>query len=303
MSLVFTQILVILLYVVIGFVAGKTRIINPEQRKYLTNLASNLILPFTILSAASQEISSRQMANVGIATILMFVIMGGSMIIALAWNRHRGSAPSLKAATTGLVTFPNCTFLGLPLCTALFGDMAILYNVAAMITFNVLFFTVQDTLFTGQKFNPRNLLTPAVVSTVILILMILAGLRFPAPVQTVVSSTGAMITPLSLIIIGVMMSENNVLEVLREKRSYLITLIRNILIPMAALLILKFLPMDSMERLCVLIYIACPCGTLTAVYAIKNDMEPVLCARTILLSTIFFAGTLPLMIALGQWIL
>ena len=206
MNLVFTQILVILMYVVIGLVAGKTGIINPQQRKYLTSLASNLILPFTILSAASQEISSRQMANVGIATVLMFVLFGLTMVISLLYHRVRQSPPATRAALTSLVTFPNCTFLGLPLCRALFGDMAILYNVSAMLTFNLLFFTVQYTLFTQKKFSLKNLLTPAMVSTVILVIMVLTGLHFPDAVQTVVSNTGAMITPLSLIIIGVMMS-------------------------------------------------------------------------------------------------
>ena len=33
MQLVFTQILVILLYVAVGFVAGRTRLILPEQRR------------------------------------------------------------------------------------------------------------------------------------------------------------------------------------------------------------------------------------------------------------------------------
>ena len=54
MKLVFAQIMVILLYVAVGFAAGKIGLINPEQRKYLSGLCSNLILPFTILSSSSQ---------------------------------------------------------------------------------------------------------------------------------------------------------------------------------------------------------------------------------------------------------
>ena len=303
MSLVFTQILVILLYVVIGFVAGKTKIINPEQRKYLTSLASNLILPFNILSVASKEISAEQMTHVGIAMALMFCIFGGTMVCSLLWHKKRGSTPAQRAAITSLITFPNCIFLGLPLCTALFGDTGILYSVAAILAFNVLFFTVQYSLFTGERFRLKSLMTPATIATVILLFMVVLGLRFPAPVQTVVTNTGNMITPLTLIIIGVMMSENNVVEVLKEKRAYLVMLLRNLVIPLVALVILKFLPMDASERLCVLVYVACPCATLTAVESIKNDMEPVLCARSILMSTLFFAATLPLMIALGQWVL
>ena len=66
MQLVFTQILVILLYVAVGFGAGKLKLISPEQRRYLSGLCSTLILPFTILSAASQEVGGKEMGSISV---------------------------------------------------------------------------------------------------------------------------------------------------------------------------------------------------------------------------------------------
>ena len=169
-----------------------------------------------------------------------------------------------------------------------------------MVAFNVLFFTWQSSAFTGKSFRPRNLATPGTIATALLLLMLFAGIQFPAPVQTVVSSTGAMITPLSLIIIGVMMSENRLVLILKERRAYVITLVRNLAVPLVALLILITLPGDGPSKLCQLVYMACPCATLTSIYAIQNDMEPELAARSVLLSTLAFALTLPLVIAVGM---
>ena len=117
--------------------------------------------------------------------------------------------------TASLLTYPNCTFLGLPLCRALFGEMAVLYNAMFLVAFNVLFFTWQVSAFTGQKINLRNLCTLPTIATAVLVLMLALGWHLPAPAQTVAASTGAMITPLSLIIIGVMMSESRLTEILR----------------------------------------------------------------------------------------
>ena len=303
MSQVLTQILVILLYVIVGFVAGKVKVINPEQRKYLTGLCSNLILPFTILSASSQQMDGETMTNFGLATAVMFGLLGGTLVLMLLYHRVRHTPAPLRAATTGLITFPNCTFLGLPLCQALFGDIAVLYNASAILAFNVYFFTVQYTLFTGKGFRLKNLATPPVISTAMLIVMLLLGLHFPTPVQTICSNIGAMISPLSLIIIGVMMSESDLMAMLKEKRAYVVTLLRNLVIPFAAILLLTLIPMDLTNRLCVLVFIATPCGTLTSIYAIRENMEPELCARTVLLSTVCFAGTLPVIILLGQLLL
>ena len=303
MKLVFAQIMVILLYVAVGFAAGKIGLINPEQRKYLSGLCSNLILPFTILSSSSQEVSGREITGMLIAFVFFFGVLIAVSGASLACHRAKGATPALTAAATSLLTYSNCTFLGLPLCKALFGDMAVLYNASGLIAFNLLFFSLQYSLFTGEGMKLKNLVNPAMVSTVALIVMLALKLHFPAPVQTVCSGTGAMITPLSLIIIGVMLSESAIVEVLKQKRSYMICILRNLAIPLLAVPILKLLPLTSDARLCVLVYLACPCATLTSIYAIKCDMEPEFSAHTVLLSTLLFAVTLPIIIAVGQGVL
>lgn len=303
MDVVFTQILVIMLYAAIGLAAGKIGLISAEQRKYLTKLCTSLILPFTILSGSSQSISLQEMATLGAMCLLVLCLFLLTTVISLFIQSRRKTPQPLKVTTASLLTYPNCTFLGLPLCRALFGDIALLYNAVALVAFNVLFFTWQFTMFTGKRFSFRNLLTAPTVSTFALIVMLLFRLHFPEPVQTVVTSVGAMITPLSLIIIGVMMSENRITAILKEKRAYLITLLRNLLIPLAVMLILHFVPIDAEGKLCLLVYLACPCATLTTIYAIQNDVAPEFAARSVLMSTLFFAASLPLMIFLGTRLL
>lgn len=300
MEIVFTQILVILLYVLIGYAAGKLGVINPDQRKYLTRICTDLILPFTILSASSQTVSGSEMGSLLLMCALITVMFAATTALSLWVQSLRKTPRPMKVTTASLLTYPNLTFLGLPLCRALFGDMAILYNAVGLIAFNALFFTWQISMFTGERFRVKNLLTPPTVTTAVLMVMLALGWHLPAPVQTVASSTGAMITPLTLIIIGVMMSENRLNAILREKRAYLVTLLRNLVIPLLCMLALKLVPLAAADRLCLLVYLACPCATLTSIYAIQDNMEPEFAARSVLMSTLFFAGTLPLMILAGS---
>ena len=80
MDIVFEQILVILLYVLIGFVAGKTGLVTAAQRKYLSRICSDLILPFTVLSAASQSVSRRELGSLGLLVLLIL----GTFILSTA---------------------------------------------------------------------------------------------------------------------------------------------------------------------------------------------------------------------------
>lgn len=300
MTQVLQQILIIFCYVIIGFAAGKFGIIGPDQRLFLTKLCSSLLLPFTILSAASMSAGAAEFRNLGLALAVLFLIFGGTMVVCLLITKFFHADKKFQAAITGLMTFPNCMFLGLPLCKALFGEIAVLYSAAAMIAFNVLFFTVQIPLFTGGKFNLKAILTVPTIATAALLVMLAAGLHWPAPLQTVINSIGSMITPMSLIIIGVMLSENDLLAIFREKQIYLVGLIRNFVIPIISALLLAIVPVDAAARLCILVLIACPCATLTTIYSIQTNTKPELCARSVLFSTLLFAVSLPAVIALAQ---
>lgn len=303
MNLVMQQILIIFGYVFVGIGAGKLGIINPEQRKFLTKLCSSLMLPFTILSAASMEVGQETFRSFTIAVGIFFLIMGITLAAAIVLGKALHVERKLRSAMTSMITFPNCTFLGLPLCMALFGQMAVLYNCAALIAFNVLFFMVQVPVFTGGKVSLKAVLSVPTVTTFVLLAMLILGIHWPAPAQTVIGNVGSMITPMSLIIIGVMLSENDLLTVFREKQVYLVVLLRNLLIPAVTMLILRGIPMAVQDKMCVLVYLSCPCATLTTIYSIQTDTKPELCARGVLFSTIAFAGTLPLVIAVGQLLL
>ena len=231
-----------------------------------------------------------------------FLVMGGTMAGSLLLFRAFHAEDKYRAAMTSLISFPNTTFLGLPLCRALFGEIAVLYNCASLIAFNVLFFMVQVPLLTGGKVNLKSIFTVPTITTFVLLAMLALGIHLPAPVQTVVSSIGSMITPLSLIIIGVMLSENDLLAIFREKAVYLVMALRNFLIPAIAMPVLMAVPMDPQDKLCVLVYLACPCATLTTIYSIQTDTHPELCARSVLFSTISFAVSLPVVIAAGQFL-
>ena len=115
------------------------------------------------------------------------------------------------------------------------------------------------------------------------------------------SNIGLMLfPPMALIIVGVMLADGNLLQIVTEKRAYVISLIRNLICPLIMLVVMALLPLDPNLRMAVLIYVACPVANLTSVYAIQHDMEPALCARATLLSTILFAATIPFIIWLGQ---
>ena len=78
------------------------------------------------------------------------------------------------------------------------GEWGTLYGAAGIIAFNLLFFTLQISLFTRKKFHPKIFLTPLNISTLALIFMLIFHVHFPRPLQTVCSNIGGITTKFDL---------------------------------------------------------------------------------------------------------
>ena len=83
MDIVLSQILVIMLYVAIGYLAGWRKLINPEQRRYLTRICTDLIMPFTIISASNQTITPEDMRNLALILVLMLALFALTTALSL----------------------------------------------------------------------------------------------------------------------------------------------------------------------------------------------------------------------------
>ena len=118
MQIVFEQILIIFGYVIVGYVAGKKNLITKEQQRYLSKLVSSLILPFTVLSASSMEASGQDIVNVAIAVALLFSCMALTSAGCMLYAKIKQVPEKKRGAYTGLCTYPNCRFIGMPLWIA-----------------------------------------------------------------------------------------------------------------------------------------------------------------------------------------
>ncbi|MFI3168978.1 MAG: AEC family transporter [Faecalibacterium sp.] len=301
MSVVVQQVLVVFGYVLVGWMACKIGVLGNKVNDSLTNIIVKITLPFSIIAAADVDTSGSDLANMGWTALVLLISYMISAALVACYARVKKLTPEQHAIYNGLCVFPNSGFIGIPLCVALMGDRGMLYGAAGMVAYNAFFFTYQYLLFRpNEKIRLKLFLTPLNLCVVALGLMLALGVRLPTTIQTVTYNVGAMTTPLALMIIGAMLAEGDLMSLLRSKKSYLFTLLRNIVFPLALLCVLAVLPFDYEMKLATIMYAACPCANLTVVFAAQAKMETELCAKTILLSTLFFLVTLPFILWVAQ---
>ena len=281
-AILLQQILIIFLEIGTGAAVTKLGIMDDGNSKFLSNLVMSVTLPCTLLASAS--------------------IDGGREAVAgRAMHLTRGQ----KAVLVGAAVMTNSAFIGIPLISALLGSEAgALYGAAGIMAYNILFFTYVQHLFDPEaKVSIKAFLTPTNITTAIMVVMLVTGLRLPAILESFCKAVGNTTTPLALMIAGGMLARSDLKKLVTNPMVWLITALRCVVFPLGFLAALYFLPLDRTLCMAILILASCPAGSLTAVLAKQYDTEGELASQAVAHSTLSILISVPLVLSLGSTLL
>lgn len=303
-SVLIQQTALVFLMMGLGFYAYKRGIVTTEGSRMLSNLVTGVILPLSIVSSAGVEAGGDTLVMVlqGLALLLACYVLCIVLCNGIARAAHMSAG--VRAVFVTASVFPNSIFIGLPFCVALFGQESAVFAAAAVLAYNVLFFTYGVALFhPGERFQWKSLVTPVNLATLISLVLLATGWKLPAPVQELCSTVGAASTPLALMIVGVMVAENDLREIFSRPLLYGITLLRNVAFPLGLLAAMTALRLDKTMAMCILILASTASGSMAAVVARQTDTEPQLAGQAVVQDTLFLAVTLPPLLLLADKLL
>lgn len=111
------------------------------------------------------------------------------------------------------------------------------------------------------------------------------------------SLIGALNTPLSMIIIGMIIATSNILSSLKNKYLWITAALRLVIIPIVTLglvYLMKLFNIDKEILIVVFILNACPSAAITSVFAIKFNYDENLAASCVVVTTLLSIISLPL---------
>ena len=304
-AILLQQILIIFLEIGTGIVITKIGIMDDKNSKFLSNLVMAVTLPCTLLASAGIDGGREAVAGMlkGYVVLEIFYIVCICLCLLLSRAMHltRGQ----KAVLVGAAVMPNSAFIGIPLITALLGSEAgALYGAAGIMAYNILFFTYVQHLFDPEaKVSLKAFLTPTNITTAIMVVMLVSGLRLPGSLESFCKAMGNTTTPLALIIAGGMLARSDLKKLVANPLVWLITGLRCLVFPLGFLAVLCLLPLDPTLRMAVLILTSCPAGSLTAVLAKQYDTEGELASQAVAHSTLCILISVPLVLSLGSTLL
>ena len=239
-AILLQQILIIFLEIGTGIVITKIGIMDDKNGKFLSNLVMTVTLPCTLLASAGIDGGREAVAGMlkGYVVLEIFYIVCICLCLLLSRAMHltRGQ----KAVLVGAAVMPNSAFIGIPLISALLGSEAgALYGAAGIMAYNILFFTYVQHLFDPEaKVSLKAFLTPTNITTAIMVVMLVSGLRLPGILESFCKAMGNTTTPLALIIAGGMLARSDLKKLVANPLVWLITGLRCLVFPLGFLAVL-----------------------------------------------------------------
>lgn len=283
----------------VGYLLFRGGKLTLEGSRSMGNMLLYLVLPCVIVNGFLVERTRENLLGLALSAGLALVILLASILVSrLCFPKDP------IAAFAG--AFPNPGFFGVPLIVASLSSGAVFY-VAAFIGFLNLFqWSYGVGIMTGKKgrITAGSLVrAPFFWAIVVGLVLFLTQIPVPAQARTLLGYITALNTPLSMIVVGVYLAQTDLLAMLRNRKVYLVSAVRLLLLPLLAVLLLIAVPDGYSElKMAMLIVAGCPVGSNIAVYAQLHHQDYAYAVQTVVVSTVLSIVTIPMIVLLGMMV-
>ena len=294
------QILIMFLYMAIGFALYKGKLISREGSKSMAHLLLYCILPCVIVRSFCVSRTPGNTSALIWSIVLAAAMLAIAMLLSAVLFRH-SPVDNFGAA------FSNAGFMGFPLIAALLGSEAVFYAAGFVALLNALQWTYGQFVLTGDRKQislKAIVKNPIIISLAIGLMIFFSGFKLPSIASDVVGALATLNAPIAMIVLGVYLAQTDLKKAIFTPRLYGVSMVRLVLIPVLTCLLLLLIPAQYKAiGLTLAIAAAAPIGSNVAVYAQKLNLDYTYAVETVCISTLLSIITMPVIVGVLQLVL
>ena len=299
------NVLVMLIYVIIGYLLCKSRLGSADHAKTLSGLLIYILGPCMVINSFLQtEYSHQTLLDIAIFFVTSLILQILFFLLLFLIFRKKFDNPAYRIMTVGGV-LGNVGFFGLPLITGIFPDEPVVacYSSIYVMSMNIIVFTIGSYLITNDRKYislKSALVNPTAIALLIAIPLFIANVDFPELIETPIALLGKMVTPICMIIMGMRLSAVDLKKLFTRKLVYLSCALKLIIYPLFAYACVLWIPFFSpVFKVSILALSACPTGAIVQSLGELYGCEQELTANVVLVSTFLCVITIPIITLLA----
>lgn len=298
---VFIQIIILFLLIGFGFVGNKTKLINTNGSKVLSDIVMYFVTPCLIINSFNIPFEKDALEGLLICAAAFLGIMVFSILIVHLIFRDKNEEK--KRVLRFAVVFSNVGYMGIPLQEAILGETGVFYGSVCVGIFNVVLWTYGIICSSGslRSMSVKKLIfNPGIIGVTLGLLVFFLTANLPEPIDKTLGFMAGLNTPLAMMVIGFNLADNNLLEPLKQPVTYLVSFLRLLAVPLVSLLVLVLIGVRGDILISLIVAASAPVAAVTTVFAVKYENDVKTSVNLVALTTILSSLTMPFVVALAQ---
>lgn len=301
---VFSQMLIFFSLIMVGVICKRKGIVNESSAHSISKLIVNVFNPAIIFSSVLNNTQNKEGNYIGIIAVIATVMFLSFILFGSIISRFFSADEDERKIYKLMTVYSNVGFMGIPLVDALFGNSAVIYVAIFILIYNILIYTHGVSVLQGsekKKFsvdNLKNVLNMGTFSCCVTLIVFTFHIPVHPVLESAVSYLGNVATPVSMMTIGFILGGANVLSVFNDRKLYMFSFIKLIVIPVIGVFILKKLELPDQVAGISAVMLSMPIGNLPVMLANQYGINSESCARGIIITTLLSVITVPLIMGL-----
>ena len=291
------QMVALFLLVIAGYVSRKCNLMSEDFDRKLSNLVIQVTAPFLILASTMGETMPERdhilpLLGVGAATYALLIVL------AYVIPRFMPVKTGDRGMYSFMLTYSNVGFIGYPIVASLFGPSAVFYACILNVPNTLTIFVWGIMFVTGEKsgkFNPKLLLSPAMVATYLSIIIVAFGWRAPTVIAQPLTLLGNMTVPASLLIIGSSIGGMSAKLMVGSRGAYVMCVLKLLLLPLGLFHLFLLLGVDRQIDAINAVLIGMPVASFGTMFCMKYGKDSTVMTQGTFLSTLLSVLSIPLL--------
>ena len=286
---------VLFIYLLVGYFCRRTDIFDDVTRDKLTDFVIKITLPCMVFESFNMAFSMESLKQ-GAAALIIATVMA---VVALLLGKvlYLKFDPREKCILEYGTLVTNSGFAGLPVVSGAYGSEGLFLGSLFIIPTRILMWSAGISLFTGAGSKDavkKVMLNPAIIAVELGIVRMLFQIPLPNFLDTAVDNLGACTSPLAMALVGAILADVALRDVMEWKAFYLVA-VRQLLLPILCLAGLKLLGVDELTLGISVVLSGMPIGSTTAILAQKYGADAQFASKCVFISTLTSLVTVPIL--------
>ena len=296
------QMLVLFIFMALGFFLNKKRLLPLDDSVVLSKLETYAFVPCLVFSVFYKYCTVENFKQKWTYMLYGAAVMAVSLPIGIVLAKFFAKDGYLKKIYTYSFAVANFSFMGNAVVLGVFGEKVLFDYMIFTLPLNLYVYSIGTASLIpaekGGKLSVKTFVNPIFIALILGAVCGLLSVPLPKFITTAISSAGACMSPLAMLLTGFVIGGYSLKTLASDKKVYLASVIRLIILPSAFMAVLLLLKTDKDIIRVALCATAMPLGLNTVVFPAAYGGDTTPGAGMALVSHLISVITIPVMFSI-----